>query len=241
MKRFYKTVSVESTEAGHVVALDGRIVKTPARETLAMPTKALAEAVAAEWDAQADEVKPDTMPVTKLANTVQDRVAPRHDEVVAEVANYAGTDLLCYRADDPAELAALQAKAWDPYLDWLAEEEGIRLKVTDGIMPIAQDKAALDAITAIVKAHDPYELTALHAFTTGLGSLILGLALMRGFTDFDTIWRASLVDAEHQEEKWGTDWEAEEKRDLLRADMEAAIAFLSHMRNKSLESPAKAG
>ncbi|TNE63318.1 MAG: ATPase [Alphaproteobacteria bacterium] len=232
MKRFYKDVATELSDTGHVVTLDGRIVKTPARQNLCLPTLSLAEAVADEWRAQGEKIVPDSMHVTRLANTAQDRVQTRHADVVAEVAAFAGTDLLCYRADEPAELIARQAATWDPYLAWLKDTAGIELEVTSGIMPVRQSDDALAGLTALVAGHGAFELTALHAFTTGFGSLVLALALMRGFTGFEAAWRASLVDAEFQEAEWGLDWETEDKRARLRAELEAAMAFLSHVRNK---------
>ncbi|NVJ97363.1 MAG: ATPase [Alphaproteobacteria bacterium] len=236
MKRFYKSVSVEAGETGFQVALDGRIVKTPGKAALVMPTRALAEAVAAEWEAQGDDIAPDTMPQMQYASTALDRVAPRHGDVAAEVAAFGGTDLLCYRADEPAELVARQAEVWDPYLMWASEDLGAALKVTAGIMPVAQDEAALDRLLGLVAGHDAFELTALHAFTNGLGSLILALAFMRGHSPLEAVWQASILDALHQEEAWGTDWEAEEKREKVHTDLVAAATFLSHLRNKTLES-----
>ena len=232
MKRFYKSVSVDAQSDGFTIALDGRVVKTPGRAHLLLPTHALAGAVAAEWDAQADEIKPDDMHQTRLANTALDRVALRHEDVVAEVAAFAGTDLLCYRADEPAELVAAQDAQWNPYLVWAAERYGAALKSTAGIMPVTQDMDALERLAAAVRGYDAFELTALHAFTNGFGSLILALAYMEGFSPLEAVWQASILDATHQEAAWGTDWEVEDKREKLHAELLAAAEFLSHLRNK---------
>lgn len=236
MKRFYKTVSVEAADTGHLVSLDGRVVKTPGKATLVLPTRALADAVAAEWDAQAEDINAESMHQTRLANTALDRVAMRHADVVAEVAAFGGTDLLCYRADEPEELAAKQRDIWDVYLQWAAQTLGAPLEVTAGIMPVAQDAAVLETLRGKVAGYDAFELTALHALTNGLGSLILALAYMEDQSPLEAVWQASILDATHQEEAWGTDWEVEEKRKHTHEELTAAAAFLSHLRNKILES-----
>ena len=237
MKRFYKDVSISAADGGYLVELDGRVVKTPGKETLLIPTKALADAVAAEWQEQSEEINPDSMPLTKLANTALDRVLPRFDAVAAEIANFAGTDLLCYRTDEPADLVEHQNEIWNPYLIWAEEAFGVKLDVTDGIMPITQPAGSLEAIGGAVFAHDAFELTALHEFTNGFGSVILGLAYMREFAPFEDLWLASILDQQHQEETWGEDYEALEKKEKLLADLNAACEFLSHVRNKTSGQP----
>jgi len=142
-KRFWKEARAEACEGGFTVRLDGRPVKTPAKVALVVPTLAMAEAIAAEWDAQTGEVKPDTMPVTRAANSAIDKIVPQRAAVVEIVAAYGGSDLLCYRAVGPAELIARQAAGWDPLLDWAADALGVRLAVTTGVMHVEQDAAAL--------------------------------------------------------------------------------------------------
>ncbi|MEX0300088.1 MAG: ATP12 family chaperone protein [Kordiimonas sp.] len=232
MKRFYKDVSVEALDGGYQVQLDGRVVKTPGKETLSMPTEALADAVAEEWRKQGEKIDTESMPLTRLANTVLDRVSPRFEAVANDIAAFGGTDLLCYRAVDQDELEAKQAATWNPYLEWAEDRLGAKLVVTSGIMPVAQDKGALDQLAAEVDAFDAYELTALHEFTNGFGSLVLALAYMKNFKDFEACWQASILDQTHQEELWGVDYEAEDKRALLLRDLKATCDFLSHLRNK---------
>jgi len=236
MRRFYETVAAEAADTGHVVTLDGRLVKTPAKATLVLPTRTLAEAVAEEWRAQGEKIVPATMPKTQLVYTALDRVALRHEDVVREVAAFGGTDLLCYRADEPADLVARQKDVWDPYLDWARDTLNADLKVTTGIMPVAQEDAALKVLMAEVMAHDAFELTALHAFTNGLGSLILALAFMKGYSPLEAVWQASILESLHQEELWGLDQEVEEKREATYADLSTAAEFLSHLRDKTLET-----
>ncbi len=231
MKRFYKTVAVEAADTGHVITLDGKLVKTPGRAMLVLPTRALADAVAAEWDAQADEIEATSMHQTQLANTALDRVARRHEEVVREVTAFGGTDLLCYRADEQDALLEKQVRLWDPYLHWAQRALGAGLKTTRGIMPVAQDDAALRALTAHVMGLDAFELTAAHALTNGFGSLILALAYMCGESPLEAVWQASILDATHQAELWGEDWEAAEKRAADHAEIDAAARFLLYLRS----------
>ncbi len=232
MKVFYKDVTVHSDEGGFTVQLDGRTIKTPGKDTLVMPTEALANAVAEEWRSQADEIDAATMPMTKLSNTALDRVAKRTEGVADEIANFGGTDLLCYRADEPTELIKRQNDVWNPYLDWAIAELGAALKTTDGIMPVEQSEQALAVLTKEVYACDAFELTALHEYTNGFGSLVLALAYMKGFKPFEDIWAASLLDLTFQEEQWGLDYETEDKRKEKLADLEFTCVFLSHVRNK---------
>lgn len=219
MKKFYETVAVAPQEGGFAITLDGKAIKTPAKATLLAPTEALAEAVASEWRAQGDEVVPDTMPMTQLVNTAIDRVAPRKGEVAAELVAFAHTDLLCYRAVDQDELVATQVKTWQPYLEWLKMVLGVELRVTNGIVPLTQADEAIEKLTNEVASFDSFSLSAFHAIVSGFGSIVLALALVRGFKGFEACWAASLVDEHHQEALWGLDAEVEEKRNLLKVEL----------------------
>lgn len=210
---------------GWQVLLDGRSVKTPAKAPLVLPTQALAQAVAAEWQAQGADIVPTSMPLTKMANTVIDGVAPRHAAVVDAVAEWGGSDLLCYRADGPAPLLARQAAGWDPWLGWAADTLGARLSVTRGVMPVAQPAAALAALRAAVAAQDAFRLAALHDLVTIPGSLVLGLAVAAGRLAADAAFDLSRIDDDWQAEQWGVDREAAESAARKRADMAAAGRF----------------
>lgn len=207
-KRFWKEATVEAVEGGWTVRLDGRPVKTPAKAPLVLPTRAMAKAVAAEWDAQTGEVRPDTMPCTRAANSAIDKVAPQFVEVVKIVAAYGGTDLLCYRATGPDALIARQAGAWDPMLDWAETVLGARLVATAGVMHIPQDAAVLQRLDARVAALSPFALAAFHDLVALSGSLILALAVTEGRLDPETAWQLSRIDEEWQIEQWGEDEEA---------------------------------
>jgi len=237
MKRFYSEVRIAADEHGFHVLLDGRTVKTPGRASLLLPTAALADAVANEWRAQGDDIDTETMPICKLANTALDRVKPRLGEVAREVANFAATDMLCYRAIEPTDLVALQAKTWDPYLNWAQNSLNAPLKTTSGIMPVQQPETSLATITAEVFSCDFNELTALHEFTSGLGSIVLALAYMKGFAPFDAVWQASIVDQKFQEEAWGADQEAIDKTENLLADLKRACSFLSLLKDETAGKP----
>ncbi len=230
MKRFYKTAGVQATPAGHAIVLDGKSVKTPLRAELTVPTEALAAAIAAEWQAQDEEIDPDSMPLMRHAATAVDRVAATRDDVVDQIAAYGGHDLLCYRAEEPA-LAAAQAKLWQPLLDWAENEFDARLEVTEGLVPIEQPPASLEYLRARVAQHGDFELAALHTMTSLTGSLVLALAMSSGRIDSEAAWQAVIVDEVHQEERWGTDREAAERRQAMFEAVDASMKFLTLCRS----------
>lgn len=224
-KRFWKEATVEEVEGGWTVRLDARPVKTPAKAPLVLPTRALAEAVADEWEAQQGEVRPDTMPFTRAANSAIDKVAPQRAEVVAIIAAYGDSDLLCYRATGPQELCDRQARAWDPLLDWASDALGARLVATAGVMHIAQDQAALDRLTARVAAMTPFQVAAFHDLVALSGSLVLALAVVDGRIDPQSAWELSRLDETWQIEQWGEDEEAAAAAEVRRAAFHQAARF----------------
>jgi chaperone required for assembly of F1-ATPase len=232
MKRFYRSVTVGPADCGHQVLLDSKPIRTPDRTPLAVPTAGLAERIAVEWDAQAETIKPETMPLTQLANTALDRLPPRRDDVVAEVAGYAGTDLVCYRADRPVALVARQAEAWQPLLDWLEARHGARLEPVEGLLPVDQPEAALAAVRAAVEAFDDFALAALHLATGAAGSVVIALALAEGEIDPEAAFAAAHVDELFQVEQWGDDAEAASRRAQVQADLRAASAFMALSRGR---------
>ncbi len=226
MKRIYDTAAAIEVEGGFAVVLDDRPLKTPAKRSLSVPNRALAEAVAAEWQAQDTTIRRETMPLTRLVYTALDRVAERLDEVVEEVARYAETDLLCYRAERPTELARRQHTAWQPLLDWAARRYGAALAVTTGLTPTPQDPGTIGALRAAVAALNALSLTGLHGATAASGSLVIGLALFEGEIDAETAWRAAQIDETYQSESWGEDQEAAAQRQARRRDLLAAARFM---------------
>ncbi len=226
MKRVYKKVETRRVDGGWGIALDGREMRTPGRNAMVLPNEALAAAVAAEWDAQQDEIRPATMPLSRLAATAIDRTGPLRHLVVSEVANYAGTDLVCYRAERPPALTARQQAVWEPLIDWARQRYDATLTVTSGILPTPQPDATLAAFTAAVAAQDDFRLTALHGLTAACGSLVIALALLEGRLDAEAAFAASQLDETFQIEAWGEDAEAARRRRALAADIAAAARLL---------------
>lgn len=227
MKRFYKQVSVGEAGEAFEVLLDGRAVKTPARQPLHLPTRTLADASAAEWEAQGDKVDPRTMPVTGLANAAIDRVAPDQAAFAAGLARYGESDLLCYRAEHPSDLVEAQARAWDPLLAWARQRYDVDFEVTAGIIHRPQHPLTLDRLGQAIAARDPFELAALSQIVTISGSLVIALALAEGAVEADEAWFAATVDERYQAEKWGEDLEAARVLEARKADFLSAARFLT--------------
>ncbi len=209
-KRFWDKASVQKSDAGFSVLLDGRSVRTPAKAPLIVPTQALAEKVAGEWDAQIEKIDPLSMPFTRSANAAVDKVAIQHQEVANLIAAYGETDLLCYRAQSPQALIDRQAQAWDPLLEWAKDQLGVELQIAQGVMYIAQPAESITRLHTYVHGFDAFGLTALHDLVSLSGSLILGLAAVRDAQNPETLWAISRIDETWQEEQWGLDVEATE-------------------------------
>ena len=226
MKRFYKQAGAAPVGAEFAVQLDGRSIKTPAGRKLEVPSQSLAQAIAAEWDAQSEEIKPHTMPLTQLASTALDRVGPERAAITEQMIAYAGTDLLCYRAQSPSDLVDLQTKTWQPLLDWAQTHLGAGLTVTTGLIAIEQPPQALAALRARLEAYDLWRLTVAQAACAAAGSLILALALAEGRLSGEECFAASNLDEAYQVALWGDDAEAADRRALLSRDIESAARML---------------
>lgn len=226
MKRFWKTARAERVEGGWLVRLDSRPVRTPARRLCVVPLAAMADGIAAEWNAQGDRIDPLSMPLTRAASTCIDRVMPELDAVRGNVAGYGGTDLICYRAPEPAELARRQARGWDPVLEWAAEALGARLVIGEGVMHVAQPPEAVARLAAEVEALDAWELTALSELTTLTGSLVLALAVCHGRLEAEQAWRLSRIDEDWNIEEWGEDAEAAAQAARRKAEFISAAELL---------------
>ena len=224
-KRFWKEAKVVPTDAGFGIALDTRSLRTPAKAPLIVPTRGLAEAIAAEWDAQENEVDPSTMPVTKGANAAIDKVRVQLDEVIGLLADYGDSDLLCYRAAGPESLVARQVQGWDPILDWAANALGARLFVGEGVMHVPQTVRSLDLLRAELARFNEFELAAAHDLISISGSLVLALAVIHGALDEDDAWRLSRIDEHWQIEQWGEDEEAAISEESKRQAFVAAARF----------------
>lgn len=226
-KRFWKTASAEPCDGGFAVRLDARPVRTPLKTPLIVPTRAMADAIAAEWQAQTGKVDPATMPCTRVANSAIDKVTPQRDEVVAMLAAYGATDLLCYRATDPEALFARQSAAWDPPLDWAATALAAPLNATTGVMHVPQPEASLARLKADVAALTAFQLAAFHDLVAISGSLVLALAITRHHLTAATAWTLSRIDEDWQAELWGIDDAAAAQARLKHADFLQADRFFA--------------
>lgn len=225
-KRFWKTTSVSEEGEGFAVALDHRRIKTPAKAALLLPTRPMAEAVAAEWDAQEEVINPLSMPVTRSANAAIDKVQHQHAEVAEMLAAYGDADLLCYRADMPAELVARQSEQWDPALDWAHKTLGARLVPRSGVIHKPQAEAALASLAGPVHRMTEFQLAGFHDLVSLSGSLVLGFAAASNWRNADDIWQLSRLDEIWQEEQWGADEEAQERVKIKRRAFLHAKRFM---------------
>jgi chaperone required for assembly of F1-ATPase len=208
-KRFWKDATVVEEAGGHTVALDGRVVRTPAKAPLILPTRAMAEEVAREWDAQGDVIEPLKMPFTRSANAAIDKVTVQHAEVAEMLASYGDSDLICYRASDPQGLVERQNAGWDPLVDWSATHLKAPLQVYVGVMHASQPEASLATLSKRVHGFDPFQLTAFHDLVSLSGSLVVGFAVTEGRAGAAEMWDISRIDEVWQIEQWGADEEAE--------------------------------
>lgn len=229
-KRFWKEVTVVADDGGWRVELDGRSVKTPAKNVLMAPTNGLAQAVADEWDAQEEQVDPRAMLFTRAVNVAIDKVSHAKPEVTKMLAEYGASDLLCYRADAPDGLVARQNAAWNPLLDWAEATYGAALATTAGVMPITQEPGALAHLSAPLDKLDAFELTAIHEFITISGSLVIGLATFNEAFPLDDLWAAARIDETWQMETWGVDSEAAQVSENKRQSFFQSAEFLRLLR-----------
>lgn len=227
IRRFYKAVSVEPRDGGWTVLLDARVARTPKRAPLALPTEALARLVAAEWAGQGEFIVFPDMPATRLAFTATDRAPGVHAELAAEVARYAGSDLLCYFAETPEALLARQTAAWGPVLDWAEAEFGLRFVRAAGIVHVAQPPETLARVEVLAAALDDLELTALSYAAPLFGSAVLALAVQRERLSGDAAFELSRIDEAHQEEAWGIDAEAAGRTARMLAEAQAVDAWFA--------------
>ena len=227
-KRFWEQATVATCEGGYTVHLDGRAIKTPAKAALVLPTRALAEIIAQEWQDQPKVIDPTLMPATRAANAAIDKVTGQQAEVAKLVSAYGDSDLLCYRATEPEALIEREALAWDPVLDWAAHRYGYRPVVRMGVMHGPQPAALLASLQADIARLTAFELTAVHDLVALSGSLLLGLAVIDRFAPPEALWTASRVDEDWQTEQWGADDEATAlAQGRRRAFMDAAAFYFA--------------
>ena len=232
-KRFYKNAAVEQEGGTFAVVLDGKTVKTPARNKLVLPNEALARMVACEFNAQKQTIDPAKMPITRLVNSIIDGVIDHMEAVRDEILEFAGNDMLFYRADSPKELAERQHLHWDPVLEWIHQNYGARFMLTEGVMFVKQPDESILAIENALKAVDsPYVLAALHSITTLCGSALLALAVWKGKINLSQAWQLAHLDEDWTIEHWGEDQEAATKRAYHQAEYEAAVSVIAAIENQ---------
>jgi len=227
-KRFYANAGVTDAPGGFAITLDERPIRTPSGRPVVAPTREIADAIAAEWNAQQEIIDPLTMPSTRFANSVVDAVVDRVEAVTDDVAKYLGSDLLFYRASHPEALVAREAAHWDPVVFWAADTLGAHFILAEGIVHVRQPDSAISAARAALPA-DPWSIAVLHVVTTLTGSALLALALLRGLLDQDQVWAAAHVDEDWNIEKWGVDEEVAARRAARLIDFKAAADILKSL------------
>jgi chaperone required for assembly of F1-ATPase len=227
-KRFYAKAGVVETTGGFGVTLDGKPIRTPSGRQVVVPAREIADAIAAEWDAQKELIEPLTMPMTRFANSVVEAVIDQVEAVTEDMAKYFQSDLLFYRAGHPDALVAREAAHWDPVLFWAADTLGAHFILAEGIVHVRQPDAAIAAARAALPT-DPWSISALHVITTLTGSALLALALLHGAVNEDQVWAAAHVDEDWNAEKWGEDEEVAARRATRLVDYRAAANILKAM------------
>src|SRR5258708_5600310 len=228
-KSFYTAAGVAEADGGFAVTLDGKPIRTPSGRQVVAPRRGIAEAIAAEWNAQGEMINLLTMPLTRFANSVVEAVADRADAVADDVAKYLSTDLLFYRAGHPEALVAKEAAHWDPVLFWASETLGAHFILAEGIVHVAQPETAVAAVRGAFP-YDPWSIAALHVVTTLTGSALLALALAHGVRDADQVWAAAHVDEDWNIEKWGMADEGAARRAARLVDFRAAVRILNALK-----------
>jgi chaperone required for assembly of F1-ATPase len=225
--RFYKEVNIVKLNDGYAIELDGRPVRTPLGQPQILVSKELAEAIGDEWCAQGEKVDPSSMPLCGYANTAIDRIGNSRQIILDDVLNFAGTDLLCYRSEEPIDLATRQNEQWQPLLDWAADTMGAELLVTVGVLPVKQSVKAIKALANKLQKLDDMELAGIASLTAASGSVILALALAEGRIDSRQAFEFSQLDEIYQNGRWGADDEAKVRQQNLKNDISSAALFLS--------------
>jgi chaperone required for assembly of F1-ATPase len=231
LKRFYSQVATKDEGGGQAsLLLDGKPVRTPGKAPFVAPNNAVAEAIGEEWRGQGERIDPATMPLTRLANSVIDGVKGHEEAVIGDVLNYAGSDLICYRAAGPKGLVTLQTKHWDPIVAWAKRDLGVPMRFAEGVMHVAQAPSSLDAIGKRLASFNSWSLAGLHVMTGLSGSALLALAVALGRLSPEEAWAAAHVDEDWQISQWGEDEEAKERRENRWRDFAAAARMLELLR-----------
>ena len=221
-KRFFKEVSIAGREEGNVILLDGRVLRTPKKNIVAVADASLARALADEWDSQEEFLDPTAMPLTRIVNAGLDVVEAHRDPIIDELSRFLGSDLLCYRADRPETLVRRQMESWDPVLRWAEDTLAMRFMLVEGLMPVEQPPETIEAGKTVFAEADDITLAGLHTTTTLLGSAVLAIAHWHAHLTTEEAWKAAHVDEDWNFETWGEDQDAMTRRALRREEMAAA-------------------
>jgi len=224
-KRFYAKADAVEAEGGYAITLDGKPIRTPSGRVITAPSRDIAQAIAAEWEAQQETINPLTMPLTRFANSVVEAVTDRVEIVAADIAKYLTSDLLFYRAGHPEALVARETAHWDPVVFWAADSLGAHFILAQGIVHVRQPDTAIEAASAALPS-DPWSIAAMHVVTTLTGSALLALALFHGVREADQVWAAAHVEEDFNIEQWGVDEEAAARRAARLVDFQAATHIL---------------
>ena len=224
-KRFWQNATVVAQDDGFAVHLDGKSVRTPGKRALVVPTDAMAQRIAAEWQAQEEKIDPESMPWTRSANSAIEKVSEARAGVEDHLIDYAGTDLLCYRATGPASLIARQTAAWDPILDWAEQTFKAKLVTTSGVMPVAQPEESLKRLAQAMPPMSNFQMTGFYELVALSGSFLIGLAAIHSFRSDADLWAASRIDETWQFEQWGADEEAAEAAEVKKSAFLHATEF----------------
>lgn len=228
MKRFYKQAACVAEDSGFAIHLDGRPIKTPARNPLNLPTEKLAQAIAAEWTEQGEEIDPATMPLTALAQGALDQVAEERERIVGRIAAFSDSDMLYYRGDESQQALAIhQAEKWDPLLNWARARYDVSFILTHGIMHQSQSEHTIARLSEVVEAQDDFTIAAMLSLVGLAGSLVAVLALVEGEHDAETLWPIMNLEELWQEQQWGRDDLAVQTRAIKQAEFNAADQFLT--------------
>jgi chaperone required for assembly of F1-ATPase len=225
-KRFYATVTIEPRPNGFAILLDNKPIRTPGGNALLLPARNLAEAIAAEWQAQREYIDAQTMPILRLVNTALERIPQTRAGVIAQLLEYGRHDLLCYRAEAPESLVRRQAEQWQPLLDWISATYRITLLSTAGIAAIVQSPESIAALETQLTALDDFALAGVSAATALTGSIVLALALFSGRLEASAAFRLASLEETFQAEHWGVDAEAEARLQRIAQELADVAEFL---------------
>ena len=226
MKRFYKDVTVKTSEAGYQICLDDRPVRSPAKAVVVVASEALAEAIQAEWKAVEVEIQPEDMPLYSMAVTVTDRVTPQRQELADELAGYIHDDVLRYRSGNDLDLASRQTEMWNPWLNWAEQACGLRLPTTAGMMPVFADDAMENIVRNRLQPLADEQFGCLYRVATLSGSVVLGLAFQERQLGADDVFETAFLDELYQNSLWGTDEEAAARQSAIRSELKNIEKFM---------------